>query len=241
MSYQPRFYRARMGSEELVCFRVVQGQTDLFVSACRDLAGETARLVVACRADLESFIAKQPMFAETFVPYEVGSSAPAIVRDMAEAARAADVGPMAAVAGAVADFVGRGLSEFCDDVIVENGGDIYVATTKPRRAAIHAGASPLSDQLSIKIDPANTPLGLCTSSATIGPSVSLGSADAAVVLARTATLADAVASAVGNRVHGPQDVEAALEHGAAIDGVLGVIIIIGETFGAKGTIEIEPV
>lgn len=241
MAYQPRFYREQMSPEGLVCFRVVQAQTDLHVSAGRDLARETAELVSACRGDLESFIVKQPMFAETFVPYDVPDSAPAIVTAMAGAARAADVGPMAAVAGAVADFVGRGLLQFCEEVIVENGGDTFVATSRPRRAAIYAGSSPLSERVAIRIDPADSPLGLCTSSATVGPSVSLGKADAAVVMASSAALADAVASAVGNRVKSAEDVETALEFGTSIDGVIGVVIVIGETIGAKGRIEIEPV
>ncbi len=236
--YEPRFYRERMSPEGLVRFRVVRAETDLLVSACRDLSRETERLVDECRDELEAFIAKQPLFAETFVPYEVPVSAPAIVREMADAARAAGVGPMAAVAGAVADFVGRGLAERCDDVIVENGGDVFVKTTVPRRAAVYAGDSPLSGRVGILVDPAMTPAGLCTSSASVGPSVSLGKADAAVVLARTAALADAVASAVGNAVKGPRDVEAALEVGRGIEGVYGVLVVIGETLGVKGEIEL---
>lgn len=241
MTYEPRFYRERMSPEGLVCFRVVQAQTDLHVSARRDLSAEAAELVRACRADLEDFIAKQPMFAETFVPYDVPDSAPAIVLEMARAAGAAGVGPMAAVAGAVADHVGRGLSEVCDDVIVENGGDIFIVTSVPRKASIYAGTSPLSERVAIRIDPDRAPRGLCTSSATVGPSVSLGKADAAVVMARSAALADAVASAVGNRVRSTEDVEAALDLGAAIDGVTGVVVIVGETLGIKGSVELEPV
>lgn len=236
--YEPRFYREGTSAEGLVSFRVVVAETDLHISACRDLSGEALRLVQTCRGELEAFIAKQPLFRETFVPYDAPSSAPAIVREMAEAARLAGVGPMASVAGAVADFVGRGLSSECEDVIVENGGDVFIQTAVPRRAAVYAGESPLSNKIGIKIDPGLSPCGLCASSGTVGPSVSLGRADAAVVLARTATLADATASAVGNRVREPKDVEAALETGTSIDGVIGVLVVIGETLGVKGKIEL---
>lgn len=241
MTYEPRFYRDRACPEGLVCFRVAVAQTDLHVSACSDLSAETTDLVLACRNDLETFITKQPVFAETFVPYEVPESAPGIVREMADAALAAGVGPMAAVAGAVADYVGRRLMTLSRDVIVENGGDIFIATSRPRTAAVYAGASPLSERIAIKIEPELTPVGLCTSSATVGPSVSLGKADAAVVLAPTATLADAAASAVGNAARGPDDIEEALAVGMAIPGVLGVLVIIGDKLGVRGKIELAPV
>ncbi|RJQ53065.1 MAG: UPF0280 family protein [Actinobacteria bacterium] len=227
-----------MAAEGLVSFRVVHAETDLHVSACRNLSEETGRLVQRCRADLESFIRAVPVFAETFQPLEVPSSAPQIVKEMAAAALAAGVGPMAAVAGAVADQVGLGLSRYCNDVIVENGGDIFVRTTRRRKARVFAGSSPIGDRVSIVIDPSDGPLGLCTSSATVGHSVSLGRADAAVVLAKSAALADAAASAVGNAVRAPDDVEDALELGLRIDGVLGVIVVIGETLGVKGKVEI---
>jgi len=160
---------------------------------------------------------------------------------MAEAAASAGVGPMAAVAGALAQVVGEDLEALSHEIIVENGGDTFIATNRPRKAAIYAGSSPLSDRVAVRVDPAVSPLGLCTSSATVGPSVSLGKADAAVVMASSAALADAVASAVGNRVRSADDIEAALELGASLGGVIGVVVIIGDAMGIKGKIEIEPV
>jgi len=151
---------------------------------------------------------------------------------MIEAARACDVGPMAAVAGAVAQAVGEALLADSKQIIVENGGDIFLHTARPRTAAIYAGASPLSGTLGIRISRLNQPLGLCTSSGTVGPSLSFGKADAAIVLAESAALADAAATALGNRVKAAADIEPALEAVSRIAGIYGLAAIIGDHLGA---------
>ena len=110
----------------LVTFEVVHGETDLQVSAVRDLTHEAVVIVAALRADLEGYIGSHPRFAESFVPVEADADAPEIVRAMAAAGLAAGVGPMAAVAGAVAERVARALSAYSAEVIVENGGDLYI-------------------------------------------------------------------------------------------------------------------
>jgi ApbE superfamily uncharacterized protein (UPF0280 family) len=122
-------------------------------------------------------------------------------------------------------------------VIVENGGDIFLYTTRPRVAAIYAGASPLSGKLGIRVSRLSQPLGLCTSSGTVGPSLSFGKADAAMVLAESAALADAAATALGNRVKAGPDIEPALEFLKGIRGILGAAAIVGEQLGAWGEVE----
>ncbi len=119
---------------------------------------------------------------------------------MAAAAQTAGVGPMAAVAGAIAECVGRELLEFSPEVIVENGGDIFLKVSHRRTVGIFAGDSPLTGRIGIQIEARDTPLGVCTSSGTVGHSLSFGRADAVVVLAPAAALADAAATAIGNRV-----------------------------------------
>jgi ApbE superfamily uncharacterized protein (UPF0280 family) len=165
--------------------------------------------------------------------------APEIVLDRTDAARICDVGPMAAVAGAVAERVGRELLAETGEVLVENGGDIFIYTMLPRVAAIFAGESPFSGKLGIRIKQLSQPIGLCTSSGTVGPSLSFGKADAAIVLANSAALADAAATALGNRVQEPGDIERALELLEMIPGVLGGAVIMGEHLGAWGEVELE--
>lgn len=67
---------------------------------------------------------KDPDFKLTLSPHPVLPGAPVIAEAMAASANLAGVGPMAAVAGAFAEFVGRDLMKVCAEVIVENGGDI---------------------------------------------------------------------------------------------------------------------
>ena len=152
-----------------------------------------------------------PDLLTALVPFPVGDDAPAIARAMAEAAAKVNVGPMAAVAGAFAEFVGRDLLKYSPEVIVENGGDIFLKSTKSRLVGVYAGEdSPLTGQVALKIEPLDTPLGVCTSSGTVGHSLSFGKADAVVALSRSTALADAAATAIGNIVKAETDVQKAL-------------------------------
>jgi ApbE superfamily uncharacterized protein (UPF0280 family) len=234
MTFEPRTYRRRVEPAGLVTFQVMLRETDLQIAAERDLTREATALVEGARAELDGYISHHRRFVESFVPFEVDEDAPAIVRAMAAAASVADVGPMAAVAGAFAEHVARGLVAHSAEVIVENGGDVYMTGATERVVALHAGPSPLSGRVGIVVDAAMMPVAVCTSSASVGPSVSLGSADAACVIARDGALADAVASALGNRVHSAQDVQRAIDAVKGLDGVLGLVVVAGETLGAWG-------
>jgi len=145
---------------------------------------------------------------------------------------------MAGVAGAVAEYVGRALGAYSRDVIVENGGDIYMHTAQPVTVSIFAGPSPLSMKLGIRIPPEATPCGVCTSSGTVGPSLSFGKTDAVTVRAASTVLADAVATALGNRIQHPRDMEPVLEQAGKIPGVLGVVAILGDRIGLWGDLDI---
>jgi ApbE superfamily uncharacterized protein (UPF0280 family) len=158
---------------------------------------------------------------------------------MYAAAAVAAVGPMAAVAGAVAQHVGQSLLEHSPQVVVENGGDIFLHTRTPRTVALWAGESPLSDRVALRI-PGDSELGICTSSGTVGHSHSLGKADAATVVADDAALADAVATALGNRVRCAEDAQEAVRWALDMSGVRGAVVICGAQLSAGGDIELEP-
>lgn len=241
MVYEPRTYRRAVDAAGLVSFEVAVAETDLHVSALRDLATEAASLARSVRADLEAYVARNPRFAESFVPLEVAPDAPPVVQAMAEAARAAGVGPMAAVAGAIAEVVARGLAQSSREVIVENGGDLFLVGSRTRRVLLLAGDSPLSGRLALEVAGRDLPLAVCTSSGKVGHSASLGSAHAVTVVAASGALADAVATAVGNRVHGPDDVEAAARRALEVRGVRGTVIIAGDRVAAAGDIRLVPV
>jgi ApbE superfamily uncharacterized protein (UPF0280 family) len=209
-AYEPRTYRTRMARTGLTGFRVAVKETDLWVLAVRDFSPEVRELVIQERRQLEAYIAGHPGFLTTLVPWPEDPYAPPVVREMVQAAAACGVGPMAAVAGTLAARVGRPLTDMSPEVIVENGGDIFLAITHPATVALFAGKSPLSHRVGLAIDPALSPLGVCTSSATVGHSLSFGRADAACVLAPSPALADAAATALGNRVQGLDTIAPAL-------------------------------
>ena len=239
-----RVYRHETSGSRLTSFSVTVKETDLWVAVSStafdaELSARTEQLVWKLRRLLEAYIAAHPSFAAALEPRLVETDAPSIVHSMVKAANRAGVGPMAAVAGAIAEAVGLYLLDYSPEVIVENGGDIFIKVIEPVRVGIYAGNSPLSGKLALLIDPAKTPLGVCTSSGTVGPSLSFGQADAAVVIAPSTPLADAVATALGNRVQNPDDLEAALEYAQKIEGVTGALLICGEKSAAWGEIELK--
>lgn len=242
VEYLHRFYRQWMRPGGLVPFRVVAGESDLYVWARKDLSREALRSLLAHRRELEDFIRRQPFFRESYLPYRVPASSPEIVRRMAAAAERVGVGPMAAVAGAVAELVGEDLAPLSPELVVENGGDIYLRSRRPRRVGVFAGESRLSGRLAVVVPPSpDRGMGVCTSSATVGPSYSAGVVDAALVVAESAALADAAATALGNLVKKPGDIQPALEHVAAVEGVMGCLVILGDRLGVKGDLELEEV
>ena len=233
-----RQYRHRVYAGGLAAFHVVVQETDLLVMAERQLERETRDAVVRHRHAIEAYMANHPHFCESLTPLKDDSLAPDIVREMLLAGQRCGVGPMAGIAGAVAHFVGQDLLPFSKDVIVENGGDIFMKSSEKRRVAIYAGSSPLSLRIGMAIRPERTPLGICTSSGTIGHSRSFGRADAVCVISDNPTLADAAATAVGNRVTSRADIEQGLKLARGIGGVRGVLAIVGDAVGAWGEVEL---
>ncbi len=237
---QPRTYRTRMGREGLVGFRVAVKETDLMVLAQRDLSGEVRDVIIQERQQLEAYIQRQPEFLSTLAPWPADPYAPPLVRDMIRAAAAAGVGPMAAVAGAIAARVGQALLASTDEVIVENGGDIFMHLHRPASVSLYAGRSPLSNKLGLRIPAEPETWGVCTSSGTVGHSLSLGRADAACVVAADTALADACATALGNRVTDASTINEALDWIGGLPGLTGALVVVGEHLGAWGQIELVP-
>ncbi|MDD5427829.1 MAG: UPF0280 family protein [Candidatus Omnitrophica bacterium] len=237
--FKERAYRDWVDSEDLVSFEVKERETDLFIMAARNLTDQARGSILACRADIERYIRKDPEFYTSLAPVDLKDNAPAIIKAMADAAAKAGVGPMAAVAGAVAEFVGRDLMAFSDEVIVENGGDIFIRSAKTRKMGIYAGdRSPFTGNLAIEIGLSEKGLGVCTSSGTVSHSLSFGNADAALIVSDSAALADAAATVAGNAVKSGDDIKKGIDLARSIEGVKGVLIIIGDKLGSWGEIKL---
>jgi len=239
--YQPRTYRHWITSKDLVAFNVTVKETDLYIRANKNLRSKALKLVLKYRGLIERYIERHPAFLSSLEPLPVTSDAPLIVKAMLEATSKVGVGPMASVAGAIAEFVGTDLVAFSPEVIIENGGDIYLKSLSQRVVGIYAGKSPLTGKVGLEINGEETPLGVCTSSGTVGHSLSFGRADAVVVLSPSATLADAAATAIGNIIKQPDDIPRGIEFAQGIAGLKGLVIIKDERMGIWGTVKICPV
>ena len=239
--YEPRTYRDWVDDKDLVAFSVAVRETDLLIRAKSDLKAKALEATQRYRADLEEYIESHPLFLTTLEPLSVEEDAPSIVKEMAAATREVGVGPMAAVAGAIAERVGRELLPLSDEVIVENGGDIFLKTLKERFIGVYAGKSVLTRRIAFSIQPEETPLGVCTSSGTVGHSLSFGKADAVIVFSPSTSLADAAATAIGNRVKSADDIPEALEFAQSIKGLTGVAIIKDDNMGVWGQIRLAAV
>jgi hypothetical protein len=237
--YQRRFYRDWITADDLHFTHIVAKETDLQILTDkvldRDFVEEKIR---AYRWDIENYINKDRRFLTALKPIEVELTAAPIVKEMSEQAKKADVGPMATVAGAIAQFLGEDLlKKGYKDVIVENGGDIFLKSRKTRLVGIYAGKSKLWSKLKIKIAPKDTPVGICSSSGTIGHSLSFGSADCVVILSKNALLADAVATATCNRVNSKKDLQKAVNCARDIKGISAVAIIFRKNLITWGKVK----
>ena len=241
--YVKRDYRALHEARDMHYFHIRIKETDLDIAV--DQVSYHDHLISLCqnevrrlRAELEFYISRQPAFRTSFVPLALLPDAPPLARHMASAAVKSGVGPMAAVAGAFAQAVGEKLMSQVQETMVENGGDIYLNSKKDRLISVFAGHSKFSNRLGIKVKAENSPMGICTSSGTVGPSISLGKADAVVILAPDAALADAVATGAANLVQNQDDLMKAVQFAQNINGVSGILAIKDDKMAAWGNIEI---
>jgi uncharacterized protein len=239
--YEERFYREITRPSDLYCYQVQYKETDLFCCTAANLKNYIQDRVIFYRHQLEEYINVKPAFRESLIPLETDPFAPVIVQEMIRASREVGVGPMATVAGAIAEFVGNDIEGETDQFIIENGGDIYLRTATDRTVLIYAKKSPYSEKIGIRLRGRPEPYGVCTSSGTVGPSLSYGQADAVCIIGTSSLFADGLATYVGNIVKKKDDIPVAIERGKVFTGVMGILIILGEHLGAWGQVEIVKV
>lgn len=239
--YKERFYRSWQASCGLQRQEFCLGESDLLV-LCEKVVERPFVLerLKFYRSQIEEYIKKRNEFLTSLVPLECEEGARPIIKDMISAAKKAGVGPMAGVAGAVAKFLGQDLLDGgYSDVVIENGGDIFLKVTRAVMVGVYTGNSKFSSDLRLKIHPQDTPLGICTSSGTIGHSLSFGRADSAVILSADATLADTAATASCNLVQDKGDLPKAVEFVRSIEGLSGAVFIINNDMACWGQVEFE--
>ena len=235
-----------MGNNRWHSFRSAHRETDLWVAVDTphfrdDIDRFTMERIRFYRNVLEKHIEQFPEFGTSLVPVAAPAGMHPLLRDMYEAAQAAGTGPMSAVAGAMAEYICRDILEeyTADEVIVENGGDIFMKLISPATVSVFAGTSPLSDKIGLVIKPEETPLSVCCSSGTIGHSLSFGIADACMIACRSGALADAFATAFCNEVKSREMVQEVTEYALHKPEIVSVVIIAGDKVGLGGSIEIK--
>jgi ApbE superfamily uncharacterized protein (UPF0280 family) len=233
-------YRRLVHAEGLVSFGVTVKETDLLVLAGADLSDTAREIVLTCRYRLEEYLAAHRGFLDSLEPLQDDPAAPALVRSMLGAGRGAGVGPMAAVAGAIAEEVGRGLSSFSEEVVVENGGDLFLLGKRERTIALYTGDRRLKAGLGLRIRPGRG-TGIGTSSGRIGHSLSFGEASTATVISPSAAVADAAATAVGNEVRGRKGIDRGIDRARSIPGVTAAVIVHEGGVGAWGDVELTEI
>ncbi|WP_292465227.1 UPF0280 family protein [Methanolobus sp.] len=199
---------------------------------------EAAKAEIICqRMELERYISFDPFFRTSLEPYGIKGEAPLIIRRMTEAATTMGIGPMSAVAGTISAFAVEAMVDAgATFAIVDNGGDIAIINDRPVVMGIYAGESSLKN-LGFTLKERDIITGICTSSGTVGPSISFGMADAAVVFSDNVPLADSAATALGNATAVGRDaVEASFDVVKDASGIKGAIVIQGDYLGLWGEV-----
>lgn len=246
MDYVIRQYRDHFRQDRWTYFTAVYKETDLCIGVDKaswqdgivEFAGQFIREL---RKEMDGWIAGHPDYAQSLVPCAAGADAPQIFREMSEVAGKSGIGPMSAVAGAVAQRTGEAIKARFGvrEIFVENGGDIYADICEDMDISVFAGTSPLSEKVGLHIDAKYAPLGICTSSGTVGPSLSFGKADAVMLICHDVKLADTYATAFANVIQTADDVQPCIERISKQEDILAAIAIKDDKIGICGSFELK--
>lgn len=246
MEYIQRTYRQHFRQDRWACFIVKYKESDLWIginknSWKREMIAFSEQFIRQLRQEMDTWISKNTKYAQALVPYPVSADAPGIFREMATVAEKSGIGPMSAVAGAVARKLGEALQDHfqVEEILIENGGDIYANTNRDIDIAVFAGTSPLSEKVGLHIEARYAPLGICTSSGTVGPSLSFGKADAVMIICQDVLLADTYATAFANTIQTADDITPCIEEISKHTDILSAIAIKGDKIGICGQFELK--
>jgi ApbE superfamily uncharacterized protein (UPF0280 family) len=207
------------------------------ISDREDTIEKAVKAIEHHRGHLEKYIQEHQEFLYSLKPVPVGKG-PRVVKLMAEASLKADVGPMAAVAGVLADLAVEEMVDAGSKVaVVENGGEVSAVSNQSIDIALAAGDAPLSREMGFRLK--EFPVGVATSSGLYSHALSFGEAEVVTIFAVDAGVADAAATAVANLIKG-DDVRGIIKQGVDraldIEGVKGVFILYRGIVGKAGQV-----
>lgn len=193
---------------------------------------EAKKGLIEAREELEDYIFQDPFFQTTYEPLSVSNNAPLVVKRMSEASIEANVGPMASVAATIAwSGIEKMQEAGAEFGLIDNGGDIVLFSNRNVNVGIYAGNAESSGKYAFVIPPQKEILSVCTSSATVGASVSFGSADAVVCFSRNPSKADAWATSLCNVIN-PENFESV----NVSQSIFGIYAVIGNWIGKRGSL-----
>ena len=246
MEYKERTYRDRFSSDGRRSFSVKYKETDLWIGVDKDsyspfMQDEALSIIIKLRNLMDSYLLLDPEYKTSLVPDLPQTPAPQIFHDMSAVCKRSEIGPMSAVAGAVAKYTALELKKKFPyrEIMVENGGDIYIDIKEDIDIAVFAGQSPLSNRVGLHIPASVSPVGVCTSSGTVGPSLSFGKADAVMIVCKDVLLADSYATAMANRVKTTADIESVIDYISDRSDILGALIVKDDKMAVTGCFELR--
>lgn len=245
MEYKDRTYRQQFSSS-LKSFSVRYKETDLWIgtdigSYSCSMQQYALDIVRQMRTEMDAYLETDRQYMTSLVPYQPMAGAPLIFQCMSQASARTGIGPMSAVAGAFDKLVADAMCGHfgCSDIVVENGGDIYAKVSHDLDISVFAGQSPLSERVGIHIPASAFPLGICTSSGTVGPSLSFGKADAMMVVCRDVLLADSYATAMANRIQTVSDLQPVIDMCSENSDILGALAVKDDRMAICGEFELR--
>jgi ApbE superfamily uncharacterized protein (UPF0280 family) len=231
-------YRNKISSRQKYNWRILYKYSDIFVSSDRDVSSKLKKLTKEIYSVLESHMKEDPSFKKSLSPVESKPQYHYVIKTMCAKSALFNVGPMAAVAGAVCDFIASGLDSFCRCLIIENGGDVYIKSDKDIDVGVYLRNRHFADKIYLRIKADDMPCGLCSSSGSFGHSLSMGKSDLVTILAESTISADLAATSVANNINSPKDILKTINSYKTIKGIKGILIIKDDKLGIWGNIEL---
>ena len=231
-------YRSSVEKNNKYTWHIVYKHSDLLISSDKDIGAIIEEPLKEIYSQLEFCIRKDPQFLKSLVPLAQKSYYPEAIKKMCRLSSEFNVGPMAAVAGIVNDFLSQRVEKLCSYLVIENGGDIYAKSGSDLKIGIYAGNNFFSDKIVFKINSSDMPCGICSSSGTFGHSLSLGKCDLAVIISGSPVSADAAATAAANSVKSEEDIGKSIDYFYSFKSVLGILLIKNKKIGIKGNLQL---
>lgn len=235
--YEERVYRGQITSKFKI--EVSFKESDLLICSDKEIPQDSAKDVLAkYYKQIEKYIERNPAFAVSFSPLKEDKNAPAIVKSMVEASGLAGIGPFSCVAGAVARFTGEELLRLCDEIIVENGGDIFCKINEDKHLGVYLGGDFGIENITLNVRKRDCAFGIASSSSKIGHSLNFGKADLVTVIAKDAVTADSFATSLSNKIKKREDIDKILKEAESISVIEGLLAAFEGNIFLWGDIEV---